>query len=346
MSDERRTLTIGSWVKKRYADERPSWDELWMGMACMIGQRARCVRDRVGAIVVTDDNILLGVGYNGPPAGFPLDGWCDEWCPRATKQPNDESLSGTYDDCHSIHAETNCLLRLQSRVAGPATMYVTSTTCWSCAKMIASSGVTRLIMAAPPDARRRMPDAVYAMLSECGVEVAFWDNCIGGYRRTFVNEHGLGPYPCYFCGVEMPWAEAIHHLDGDHSNDDISNLVAAHSGCHSKHHTTQRAAVYVSPNRRPQYTSAWVRRKPVLACVTCGLETLPGWLRRHCAETGHDDGGAITAYEHEVAQRRLTCPVCGEVFPDGRRRGAHVMWHRRRGEIDEMPNELRGEVPQ
>lgn len=28
----------------------------------------------------------------------------------------------------------------------------------------------------------------------------------------------------------------VHHIDGDHSNNDIDNLTVMHYGCHSKHH--------------------------------------------------------------------------------------------------------------
>jgi deoxycytidylate deaminase len=45
---------------------RPSWDDVFMGMAEMLAQRSTCARLHVGSVVVTDDNHrILSMGYNG-----------------------------------------------------------------------------------------------------------------------------------------------------------------------------------------------------------------------------------------------------------------------------------------
>jgi len=61
--------------------------------------------------------------------------------------------------------------------------------------------------------------------------------------------YGDGPYSCYFCDQladpKRAWGEVyrgrcpwflIHHVDGDRTNNDPSNLAAAHKGCHDSHH--------------------------------------------------------------------------------------------------------------
>lgn len=66
------------------------------------------------------------------------------------------------------------------------------------------------------------------------------------YIRVMAREQFLArcdpPWECYFCGDpicsegQKPWSLNIHHVDGDISNADESNIVSAHFDCHSSHH--------------------------------------------------------------------------------------------------------------
>lgn len=60
------------------------------------------------------------------------------------------------------------------------------------------------------------------------------------YQRIFREHKGEGPWPCEFCDeqvLEMRRGYAVvHHRDHDKNNNDPSNLVAAHTPCHSRHH--------------------------------------------------------------------------------------------------------------
>jgi hypothetical protein len=57
------------------------------------------------------------------------------------------------------------------------------------------------------------------------------------YLRLFFAHNGPGPYSCHFCRSDVSLEKVhVHHLDHNHSNDDPKNLVASHSGCHSRHH--------------------------------------------------------------------------------------------------------------
>lgn len=47
-------------------------------------------------------------------------------------------------------------------------------------------------------------------------------------------------YVCAFCGVRM-LSNEVHHLDGDHSNNEVSNYATACYLCHGYHHLGQRA---------------------------------------------------------------------------------------------------------
>ena len=46
-----------------------SWDEYFMGIAKLSGNRSKDPNTQVGACIVSDDNKILSVGYNGFPIG-------------------------------------------------------------------------------------------------------------------------------------------------------------------------------------------------------------------------------------------------------------------------------------
>lgn len=54
-------------------------------MARVLARRSLCVRDQVGAIIVDQNDKVIGEGYNGPAKYTPHeDKPCTEWCPRAS----------------------------------------------------------------------------------------------------------------------------------------------------------------------------------------------------------------------------------------------------------------------
>lgn len=59
------------------------------------------------------------------------------------------------------------------------------------------------------------------------------------YRTKFSREHGPPPWPCHFCKGDV-FILFVHHIDGNHRNDDISNLSAAHKSCHQAYHNSLR----------------------------------------------------------------------------------------------------------
>ena len=47
-----------------------SWDEYFMGIAYLSAMRSKDPSTQVGACIVSDDNRILSIGYNGAPNGF------------------------------------------------------------------------------------------------------------------------------------------------------------------------------------------------------------------------------------------------------------------------------------
>ena len=46
-----------------------SWDEYFMGVAYLAGMRSKDPHTQVGACIVSEDNKILSIGYNGFPNG-------------------------------------------------------------------------------------------------------------------------------------------------------------------------------------------------------------------------------------------------------------------------------------
>lgn len=153
---------------------RPSWDEVWMGVADMIAQRSRCSRAQVGVALVSADQRLLSAAYNGPPKGLWVVGPCINWCPRA--QRLDSAPDPVYDDCHAAHAESNAIARADYTQMAGSSVYVTTSMCKGCAKIVANSGVTRVIFRHVDDGSDayRNPSVTEDFLKACGLEVLRW----------------------------------------------------------------------------------------------------------------------------------------------------------------------------
>jgi dCMP deaminase len=149
-------------------EDRPTWDETWLEQACVMAKRSRCSRAQVGAVIVAPDQTVISTSYNGPPKHLPAEGMCTNWCPRAR---GDSELSPTYDDCPSVHAEANAIARADySRMQG-ATIYVSTSCCKGCAKILANSGIARVVFKNEDGRDYRNPQATIEFLRECGIEV-------------------------------------------------------------------------------------------------------------------------------------------------------------------------------
>lgn len=149
---------------------RPSWDQTWMRVADSIALRSKCDGRQIGAAIVSTDNAYVVVGYNGPPAGLELSfrSSCQGWCPRMTT--GERSLD--YGNCTSVHAEANALIKADRSRIERATLYVTSSCCWDCGKMVANSGIRRVVMRLDETAdAHRDPHRTIQFMSSCGLDV-------------------------------------------------------------------------------------------------------------------------------------------------------------------------------
>ncbi len=111
------------------------WDEYFMGIALLSTERSKDPGTSVGACIVSEDNKILSVGYNGMPLGcsddeFP---WEREGAPLDTKY------------LYVCHAELNALLNYKGTNLDNARLYTTLFPCNECTKAIIQSGIRKII---------------------------------------------------------------------------------------------------------------------------------------------------------------------------------------------------------
>ena len=114
-----------------------SWDEYFMGIAKLSALRSKDPSTQVGACIVSSDNRILSMGYNGTPNGF--DDQDFPW------DREGHALNTKY--LYVCHAELNAILNFRGhkRDFEGAKIYVALFPCNECAKAIIQSGIKEVI---------------------------------------------------------------------------------------------------------------------------------------------------------------------------------------------------------
>lgn len=112
-----------------------SWDEYFMGIAELSAKRSKDPSTQVGACIVSTDNKILSVGYNGMPKAcsddeFPWD-----------REGN--ALDTKY--FFVCHAELNAILNFRGGTLEGSRLYATLFPCNECAKAIIQAGIKEII---------------------------------------------------------------------------------------------------------------------------------------------------------------------------------------------------------
>lgn len=114
-----------------------SWDEYFIGIAALTAMRSKDPNTQVGACIVSNDNRVLSVGYNGAPNGFDDDDfpWDREGDRLETKYP------------YVCHSELNAILNFRGnmRELQTARIYVHYFPCVDCTKAIIQAGIKEVI---------------------------------------------------------------------------------------------------------------------------------------------------------------------------------------------------------
>jgi len=105
-------------------------DKRYLQMAKIWAQNSYCKRRQVGALMVKD-RMIISDGYNGTPAGF--ENVCE-----------DEDFK---TKPYVLHAEANAITKIakSNNSSDGSTLYITSSPCIECAKLIIQSGIRRVV---------------------------------------------------------------------------------------------------------------------------------------------------------------------------------------------------------
>lgn len=111
-----------------------SWDECFMRMAHVIGERSKDPSTQTGAVVVNKNKVVVGLGYNGWPRGIEDDAL--PW----------ERTGGFSDTKYAyvVHAEENAVYNTNADTAG-CTIYCTLFPCNECVKTIIQCGIAEVV---------------------------------------------------------------------------------------------------------------------------------------------------------------------------------------------------------
>ena len=111
-------------------DKQELLDIRYLRMAQIWAENSYCKRRQVGALIVKD-KMIISDGYNGTPVGF--EHVCED----------DENHTKPY----VLHAEANAITKVaqSNNSSKNATLYVTSSPCIECAKLIIQSGIKRVV---------------------------------------------------------------------------------------------------------------------------------------------------------------------------------------------------------
>ncbi|XP_047940166.1 deoxycytidylate deaminase isoform X3 [Salvia hispanica] len=127
-------LLCAKYLRCRYL----SWDDYFMAIAFLSAERSKDPNRQVGACLVSEKGIILGIGYNGFPRGC-----SDDKLPWSKKSKSGDPLETKYP--YVCHAEVNAILNRNHASAAGQRLYVTMFPCNECAKIIIQSGVSEVI---------------------------------------------------------------------------------------------------------------------------------------------------------------------------------------------------------
>ncbi len=116
--------------KSTNSGKKKKLDIRYLRMAKIWAENSYCVRKKVGALLVKD-KMIISDGYNGTPEGF--ENVCEDG----------NGITKSY----VLHAEANAITKVakSNNSALGSTLYVTTSPCIECSKLIIQSGIKRVV---------------------------------------------------------------------------------------------------------------------------------------------------------------------------------------------------------
>jgi len=136
-----------------YGEKQIHFDRRYLEMARIWSQNSYCKRRQVGALIVKE-KMIISDGYNGTPAGF--ENVCE-----------DENYK---TKPYVLHAEANAITKVakSNNSSEGSTLYITTSPCMECAKLIIQSGIRRVVFCDSYRTREGIE-----LLEKAGIEVEY-----------------------------------------------------------------------------------------------------------------------------------------------------------------------------
>jgi len=133
-----------------------NWDKVFIMMAEAIALKSKDPATRVGGVAVSPDRRRIAIGFNGMVSGYPEN---DTLWERPTK----------YD--HVVHVEENIIINARTDLTG-WTLFCTIPVCSRCARLVAQSGIKRVVYKNEPNSESRLNyELAFEILRTAGVVV-------------------------------------------------------------------------------------------------------------------------------------------------------------------------------
>ena len=112
------------------SDKQRLLDIRYLRMAAIWAENSYCKRRKVGALIVKN-KMIISDGFNGTPSGF--ENICED--------ENNNTKS------YVLHAEANAITKVArtNNSSDNATLYVTTSPCIECSKLIIQAGIKRVV---------------------------------------------------------------------------------------------------------------------------------------------------------------------------------------------------------
>ncbi len=113
-----------------YGEKQIAFDKRYIEMALIWAENSYCKRRKVGALIV-QGKMIISDGYNGTPSGF--ENVCED----------ENNITKPY----VLHAEANAITKVAKshNSSEDATLYVTTSPCMECSKLIIQAGIKRVV---------------------------------------------------------------------------------------------------------------------------------------------------------------------------------------------------------
>ena len=139
-----------------------TWDEYFMGVAKFSAFRSKDPNTQVGSCIVSNDNKILSMGYNGFPRGC-----ADDVFPWGRDNSENDPYNSKY--LYVTHSELNAILNYRGGSLEGSKLYVTLFPCNECAKAIIQAGIKTVVYAEDKYADTDVVKASKRMLNAAGV---------------------------------------------------------------------------------------------------------------------------------------------------------------------------------